>query len=310
MKRKIYFVSAVLLTLGVMILLQGCSELVLLNPKGPIGGAERTLILIAFGLMLSVVIPVIAMSIWFPLKYRESNKKAAYDPNWSHSKQIEIVIWLLPLVIVVLLSGLLWRDTHRLDPYNPLASQETPLEVEVVSLDWKWLFIYPQQNIAVVNEFAFPAKVPLSFAITSDTVMTSFFIPQLGSQIYAMAGMRTRLHLLADEEGSYTGQNQQFSGAGYPDMSFHAIATSREKFDVWVQKVRQSPQKLDIAGFEQLRRPGVQPGVTYYSSIDPGIFEYIVNKYDPMAKHPTAKNADAHVGSGHERGMEDQSHVW
>lgn len=280
------------------LLLQGCDELVLLAPKGPIGDQERTLILIAFGLMLLVVIPVIVMAVWFPLKYRESRQAADYAPDWAHSGKIELVMWLVPLVIVLLLSALLWRDTHRLDPYKPLAAPEAQLPVEVVSLDWKWLFIYPKQNIAVVNELVFPAKVPLSFSITSDTVMTSFFIPQLGSQIYAMGGMRTRLHLLADAEGKYLGQNQQFSGAGYPDMAFAATAASPDAFEAWVQKVRQSPRRLDAAGFEALRQPGVMSGVTYYSSVEPGMFEYILNQYDPMTKQAAPMGHAGHAGHG------------
>lgn len=294
MKKTLRLVSAVLVSVGLVALLQGCSHLILLDPKGPIGEAERTMILIAFGLMLLVVIPVIVMAIWFPLKYRESRKNPDYAPNWSHSNKIELVMWLVPLVIVIILSAILWRDTHRLDPYKPIASTQPPLRVEVVSLDWKWLFIYPDQNIAVVNELVFPANVPVSFSVTSDTVMTSFFIPQLGSQIYAMGGMRTRLHLLASAEGTYAGQNQQFSGEGFPDMTFNAVATSREKFDAWVEKIRQSPQTLDAAAYEVLHKPGVMEGITSYRAVEPNIFESILNRYAPMTKHPVADNAQSH----------------
>ncbi len=174
----------------------------------------------------------------FPRKYRASNTKATYTPKWSHSAKIDLVIWLVPVAIVTALGILAWNATHRLDPYKPIDSGVKPVSIEAVSLDWKWLFIYPDHNIAIVNQLVFPAKVPLSFRITSDTVMTSFFIPQLGSQIYAMAGMQTRLHLMADEPGIYAGQNQQFSGRGYADMHFKAIAVSREQFEAWVQKAR------------------------------------------------------------------------
>ncbi|WP_243359500.1 ubiquinol oxidase subunit II [Fundidesulfovibrio terrae] len=298
MKRKFSFMFVMLTFLCVIPFLHGCSELVLFNPKGPIGESEKYIILVAFALMLAVVIPVIVMSIWFPLKYKETNTKAPYDPNWSYSKKIEIVMWLVPFVIVLILSTILWRETHRLDPYKPIASEAKPLNVEVVSLDWKWLFIYPEQNIAVVNQFVFPEKIPLSFKITSDTVMTSFFIPQLGSQIYAMAGMQTHLHLMADEQGDYTGQNQQFSGAGFPDMSFKAKATSQEKFDSWVQQVRQSPNKLDFARFDELRKPGVSGSVIFFSSIEPGLFEHIVNKYDPMTRGSYGTGETAHPAHG------------
>ena len=279
-------------------LLSGCNEMVLFNPKGPIGESEKYIILIAFVLMLIVVIPVIVMSIVFPLKYSESNTKAPYEPNWSYSRKIEITMWVIPFIIVFILSAILWRETHRLDPYKPLESDAKPLNVEVVSLDWKWLFIYPEHNIAVVNQFVFPEKTPLSFKITSDTVMTSFFIPQLGSQIYAMAGMTTRLHLMADEQGEYTGQNQQFSGAGFPNMSFNAKATSQVSFDSWVQQVRQSPTRLDSARFAELRKPGVSESVIYYSSIEPGLFEHIVNQYNPMTRGSNVMGGAAHSGHG------------
>lgn len=298
MKRKFSFMVVMLTFLCALPLLSGCNELVLFSPKGPIGDSEKFIIIVSFILMLIVVIPVIIMSVVIPLKYRESNTKAKYEPDWSYSKKIEIAMWAVPIVIVAILSTILWIETYRLDPYKPIASDSKPLNVEVVSLDWKWLFIYPDQNIAVVNQFVFPVKIPLSFKITSDTVMTSFFIPQLGSQIYAMGGMQTRLHLLANEPGDYTGQNQQFSGAGFPDMVFNAKATSQADFDTWVQKVKQSPEKLDIARFDELRKPGISADVIYFSSIDPGIFERIVNKYNPMTKNSKGMDGMSHTAHG------------
>lgn len=298
MKRRFSFMFVMLTFLCVVPLLNGCSELVLLNPKGPVGDSEKSIILISFALMLIVVVPVIVMSIWIPLKYRESNTKAQYDPNWSYSTKIETAMWLIPIVIVLCLSVIAWKETHRLDPYKPIVSEAAPLNVEVVSMDWKWLFIYPEHNIAVVNQFVFPAKIPLSFKITSDTVMTSFFIPQLGSQIYAMAGMQTRLHLMADEQGEYTGQNQQFSGAGFPNMAFNAKAASQEQFDAWVQQVRRSPAKLDFARLDELRKPGVSDSVIYFSSIEPGLFDRIVNKYDPMTRISNGTGGPPHPSHG------------
>ena len=297
--KRIFSVMLILLTfLCVVPLLQGCSELILFNPKGPIGDSEKFIILVAFVLMLIVVVPVIVMSIVIPLKYRESNKSAQYDPNWEYSRKIEVTMWAIPFVIVVILSTILWKETHRLDPYKPIASESAPINVEVVSLDWKWLFIYPEQNIAVVNQFNFPVKIPLSFKITSDTVMTSFFIPQLGSQIYAMAGMQTRLHLMADEQGEYTGQNQQFSGSGFPKMRFSANATSQDAFDAWVWQVKMSPEKLDLARFDELRKPGVSDSVIYFSSIEPGLFEHVVNKYNPMTRGSENMGQMAHPAHG------------
>lgn len=266
-------------------LLGGCSKMVLLHPRGPVGDTEKFVILTAFALMLIVVIPAIIMALWFPRKYRASSIEETYTPKWSHSVRIELIIWLVPAVIVTSLAVLIWITTHRLDPYKPLHSKAKPINIEVVSLDWKWLFIYPDSNIAVVNQLVFPANVPLSFKITSDTVMTSFFIPQLGSQIYGMAGMQTRLHLMADTVGTYDGHNQQFSGSGYADMNFKAITVSPEEFEAWVQKVQKSPQKLDLARYEELEKPSSKSPVTYFSSVEPNLFGNIMGKYNKaMAK--------------------------
>ncbi len=254
--------------------------MILLDPKGPVGDSERFVIIVSFALMLIVVIPVVVMALWFPWKYRATNTKAVYSPKWSRSVKIEWVIWLIPAAIVTSLSILVWNTTYHLDPYKPIDSAVKPVTIEAVSLDWKWLFIYPDQNIAVVNELVFPANVPLNFKITSGTVMTSFFIPQLGSQIYAMAGMQTRLHLMADEPGEYTGQNQQFSGRGFADMNFKATATSREQFEAWIQQVKQSQDKLDLIRFKELEKPSVRDPVMYYASVMPDLFDHILHKYN------------------------------
>ncbi|KAA1337032.1 ubiquinol oxidase subunit II, partial [Escherichia coli] len=186
------------------LMLGGC-DMVLMNPKGAIGVEQKTLILTAFGLMLIVVIPAIVMAIIFALRYREANKSATYRPNWAHSNKIELVVWTVPILIIITLATITWKTTHELDPYKPLDSDVKPVTIEVISLDWKWLFIYPEQGIATVNEIVFPKDVPINFKITSDSVMNSFFIPQLGGQIYAMAGMQTKLHLIANSAGKYDG---------------------------------------------------------------------------------------------------------
>ena len=287
MQRKKYVVFAGLLSLGAVTFLGGCSTIVLFDPKGPIGEAERFVIIAAIVLMLIVVIPVFIMAFWFARKYRASNTESTYMPKWSHSAKIEFFMWAVPVAIVTVLAILAWTTTHSLDPYKPIHSAAKPLNIEAVSLDWKWLFIYPDQNIATVNQITFPVNVPVSFKLTSDTVMTSFFIPQLGSQIYAMAGMQTRLHLLANQPGTYAGHNQQLSGRGYADMHFKANAVSREEFQSWVQKVRQSPEKLDLDQYEKLATPSVGHGVTYFSSVKPDLFDYILRKFDPTwGKHP------------------------
>ncbi len=288
MKRKNHFVFVGWLSLGAALLPGGCSTIVLFDPKGPIGEAERFVIIAAIMLMALVVIPVFIMAFWFPRKYRAADTEATYMPKWSYSAKIDFVMWAVPMAIVTVLAILAWTYTHSLDPYKPIPSAEKPINIQAVSLDWKWLFIYPEENIATVNQITFPVKVPLSFKVTSDTVMTSFFIPQLGSQIYAMAGMQTRLHLMADKPGTYAGHNQQISGRGYADMHFQAHAVSREEFQSWVQKVRQSPEKLDLGRYEKLAQPsaGYHP-VTYFSAVEPGLFEYILRKFDPTwGEHP------------------------
>ena len=289
MKRKKYLVLFGLLSLGAVTFLAGCSTILLFNPKGPIGEAEKFLILAAIGLMAIVVIPVFIMAFWFPVKYRASNTASTYTPKWSYSAKIDLVMWAVPIAIVTVLAILAWTRTHSLDPYKPIPSAHKPINIQAVSLDWKWLFIYPDQNIATVNQLMFPVNAPLSFKLTSDTVMTSFFIPQLGSQMYAMGGMQTQLNLLADKPGTYAGHNNQISGIGYANMHFKAQAVSLEDFQAWVQKVRQSPEKLDLQRYKQLTQPndGYYP-VTHFSAVEPDLFLYVLRKYDPnWGKHPS-----------------------
>lgn len=295
MKKKSNLVFIGLASLCAAALFGGCSQIPLLDPKGPIGDGERIVIIAAFVLMLIVVIPVFILSHWFSWKYRASNTKATYSPKWSYSLKIDLAMWGVPIAIVMALGVVSWWGTHSLDPYKPVASGVKPISIEVVSLDWKWLFIYPDHDIAVVNRLVFPARTPLSFRITSDTVLASFFIPQLGSQIYAMAGRQSRLHLQANEPGTYAGQNQQFSGRGYADMNFKAVAVSPEQFEAWVQKTRTSPNKLDQARYDELAKPSVGHAVMYFSAVEPGLFDRIIGKYRPAVVSPGSSNKE--VGS-------------
>ncbi|MPZ57568.1 MAG: ubiquinol oxidase subunit II [Rhizobiales bacterium] len=262
-------------------MLSGCglSDAPIISPKGPIALAERDLLFTATAVMLLVIIPVIVMTFLFAWRYRASNMKARYAPNWSFSIPLEATVWLIPAAIVMALGHLLWNATHKLDPYKRLDSAAAPFEVQVVAQDWKWLFIYPEQRIASVNELAFPSGRPLSLKITSDTVMNSFFIPALGGQIYAMAGMQARLHLLADQPGRFTGRNTQYSGDGFADQHFEAIAASKPDFENWIAKVRQSQDTLDAAAYRALAAPSIAHPVTYYSSVAPNLFETILAKY-------------------------------
>ena len=276
------------LTLGAALLASGCDarHAVLLDPKGPIALAERDLLFDAFCVMLIVVIPVFVMAFLFAWRYRASSGKGRYTPNWSYSGRIDAVVWLVPALIVLALGTLLWRTTHKLDPYQAIDTAVAPLEVQAVAQEWKWLFIYPEQGIAVVNQLVFPSGRPLSLKITSDTAMSSFYIPALGGQIYAMAGMETHLHLLADAPGTFTGRNTQYTGSGFPEQSFQAIATSPQEFDVWVAKAKQAPARLDAATYPALAASSIGHPVTYYSAFEPKLFDTIIGKY--------AQNHQAH----------------
>ncbi len=264
-----------LLPLCAALLLSGC-QWVVLDPKGPIGLEERSIIITATVLMLLVVVPVIALILLFAWRYRASNEKAEYRPDWSHSNRIEAVVWLIPCIIIAALGVITWRSSHSLDPYRPLESAVKPIRIDAVALDWKWLFIYPDQKLATVNEVAFPANVPVEFHITSATVMNAFFIPQLGSQIYAMAGMQTQLHLLANAPGTYQGLSSNYSGDGFSGMTFRAIALPQQGFDAWLAKVRASQRPLGAAAYEQLARPSENDPVAYYSQVQPHLFADIV----------------------------------
>lgn len=288
-----------LLLLATTGLLSGC-DMALMSPKGQIGLEQKSLILTAIGLMLIVVIPVIIMAVAFSRKYRASNTNAKYTPDWSHSNKIEAVVWTVPVIIVAILAVITWKTSHSLDPYKPLESDVKPIQVDVISLDWKWLFVYPELGIASVNELAFPVNTPVNFRVTSDTVMNSFFIPQLGGQIYAMAGMQTKLHLIANEAGQYKGISGSYSGAGFSGMKFKAIATrDQADFDAWVAKVKQSPKMLaTMTEFEALAKQSQNNPVEYFASADPALFVNVINKFMGDMK------PGEHQGMAHEGAMQ------
>jgi len=286
-------------------LLSGC-DMALMNPKGQIGLEQRSLILTALGLMLLVVVPAIVMAVVFAIKYRSTNAKATYSPNWSHSSKVELVVWAVPILIIIFLATLTWKSTHALDPGKPIASNAKTINIEVVAMDWKWLFIYPEQGIATVNQIAFPANVPVRFNITSNSVMNSFFIPRLGGQIYAMAGMNATLHLIANEPGTYNGISSNFSGRGFSGMKFTAIATpDQQGFDAWVQKVKSSPETLNtMDAYEQLAAPSEFHPVEYFSSVKPDLFNSVIGKF--MGK---GKSMDMTQKAGMDMSMSEHSHA-
>ena len=279
-----------------LLLLGGCN-MTLLDPKGLVGMEQKNLIITALALMLIVVIPVIVMTFWFAWRYRASNKAATYAPDWSHSNKIEAVVWGIPCIIILVLGIITWKTTHSLDPRAPLPSTVKPLEIEVVSLDWKWLFIYPEQGVASVNEVAFPVNVPVHFKVTSGSVMNSFFIPQLGSQIYAMAGMRNQLNLMANEVGSYKGISANYSGHGFSGMKFTAEATTQEGFEQWVSKTKSASSGLTFAEYLQLAKPSEHHPVTHYSSVEAGLYDKIVAQFMPdMSAQPAGKPMNNEMG--------------
>ncbi|MDB5524576.1 MAG: cyoA [Rhizobium sp.] len=261
------------------LLLSGCSDIALFSPKGDIGEQERNLILIALGLMLVVVVPVIVLTLVFAWRYRATNTRATYTPKWAHSTRIEVVVWTIPCIIVAILAALIVKTTHELDPYKPIESANKPVRIEVIALNWKWLFIYRDYGVASVNRLAIPVDTPIEFSLTAESIMNSFFIPQLGSQIYVMAGMQSKLHLIANSEGTFAGQSSAFSGQGFSDMRFDTISTSRQAFDAWIAKARSSSLKLDEATYGALKQPSLKSPVAIYASVAPGLFKTVVNQY-------------------------------
>lgn len=276
--------------------LAGCQGGVL-DPKGQVGVDEKYLIIISTLLMLLVVIPVIVMTLYFAWKYREGREHEIYAPKWAHSGKIETIIWLVPVAIIVILGAITWRSTHALDPYKPLAHERDPLTVQVVSLNWKWLFIYPEQGVASVNELVLPTDVPVQFKITSESTMNSFFIPQLGSQIYSMAGMETRLNLIANEPGSYEGFSANYSGAGFSDMQFEAVATDEAGFEKWVASLKRESPALTGKRYAELAKPSENHPVEHFGRVSDGLFHRIIDKY--MKNYNDWNQGPAHASPEH-----------
>ena len=242
------------LTFGLLLALGGC-KLAVLDPKGLIAATQKNLFIDAVLLMLIVVIPVIIMSFVFTWKYRIKNTDAKYAPNWSHSTLIESVCWAIPIIIIGILATITWISTHQLDPYRPLDIKKKPILIEAVALNWKWLFIYPEQHIATINYVQIPAHVPIRFYVTADAPMNSLAIPQLAGQIYAMTGMRTKLNLIADEPGTYSGLSTNFSGDGFSGMHFIVKATSQSAFNRWVHATQKAPNRLTMTKYNRLAKP-------------------------------------------------------
>jgi cytochrome o ubiquinol oxidase subunit 2 len=256
------------------------------DPQGPIGKAEMTILIDSLAIMLAIVLPTIAATLGFAWWFRASNARARYMPDWAHSGQLELIVWAIPLLTIMLLGGVAWIGSHDLDPAQPLASKDKPLDVQVVSLDWKWLFIYPEQRIASVNRLVLPAGVPVHFTLTSASVMNAFFVPQLGSMIYAMNGMRTHLNLQADRPGVFRGLSANFSGDGFADMHFNAEAVAMDRFTAWANETRAGGPVLDTQSYTELARQSTGNPPSTYRDVEPDLFQRIVLQVLPPGPGP------------------------
>jgi cytochrome o ubiquinol oxidase subunit 2 len=270
-----YAVLAVVLV-GAALLLASCQGV--LDPQGPIASAERLLLINSTAIMLVVVIPVIVATLAFAWWYRSSNTRATRSLDESYEGRVEFVVWSIPALTVILLGGVIWLGSHQLDPRAPIPGKADPLRVDVVALDWKWLFIYPDQGVAAVNQLVIPTGRPVEFRLTSATVMNSFFVPQLGSQIYAMGGMITHLHLLADNPGEFPGFSANFSGDGFSEMRFAVKSVPADDFNAWLAQARGTGSALDDAAYADLAKPSKAVPPVTYRSVEPKLFERIFDQ--------------------------------
>ena len=273
--------------LPALLALTGCARTVVLDPTGDVARQQGDLIVVATVLMLIVIVPVIALTLVFAWRYRASNKAAPYTPDWDHSTQLELVIWAVPLLIIIALGAITWITTHTLDPYRPLdrlskgrpvPAGVAPLEVQVVSLDWKWLFIYPKEGVATVNELALPVDRPVRFLLTSSSVMNAFYIPELAGMIYTMPGMQTELNAVANQPGTFQGLSSNYSGAGFSHMRFTVHATDAAGFEAWVAKARTAGERLDRARYLALEKPSEREPARLFAGVDPGLYDAILNR--------------------------------
>jgi cytochrome o ubiquinol oxidase subunit 2 len=297
-----------------LLALSGC-DWVLLNPSGDIARQQSDLLITSTWLMLLIVVPVIGMSLWFAWYYRESNDRATYKPDWDHSTLIELYVWAAPLLIIIALGALTWVTTHTLDPFRPLdrvgpdqpvAEETEPLRIQAVALEWKWLFIYPEQGIAVVNELAAPVNRPIRFETTSPALMNSLYIPTLAGMVYAMPGMQTLLHAVINEPGDYYGISGNYSGPGYSDMKFRFHGLSNTDFDEWVARAKGAAENLDTDTYQALAEKSIKNPVRRFSAVESDLYHRILNlcvEPGTMCKDEMmAKASTAHAGHAAQRG--------
>ena len=287
-KRKLFglMFAVAVVVIGMAAYFHGHS-LVILNPAGVVAHKERNLIYVALLLSLIVVVPVFVMLFGFAWKYREGNHKATYQPNWDHHPMAETIWWVVPLLLITVLGVIAWNSSHELDPFKALVSDKQPLQVQVVALDWKWLFIYPQQHIASVNFVQFPVDTPVNYTITSDAPMNSFWIPALGGQVYAMSGMSTQLHLMANKIGDFKGASANISGKGFAGMKFVARSSSANDFDQWVASIKRDQPTLNQTNYTDLAEPSENNPACFYGSVDSDLYDSIIMKYMAPGSSPS-----------------------
>jgi cytochrome o ubiquinol oxidase subunit 2 len=264
--------------------LAGCG-MVVLDPSGDVAARQRDLLVISTLLMLIIIVPVMALVVWFAWRYRHNNRDAPYEPDWHHSMRLELVIWSAPLLIIICLGAITWLGTHLLDPYRkldrldkqrPLTHETRELVVQVVALDWKWLFIYPQHGVATVNEFVVPLDQPVSLRITSSSVMNSFYIPEMAGMIYAMPGMQTQLHAVMNKTVEAEGFSANYSGHGFSGMKFKVRSVTQGEFTSWVAKARASEEPLTRERYLELAKPSQREPARHFASVDERLFDYVL----------------------------------
>jgi cytochrome o ubiquinol oxidase subunit II len=277
----------------------GCST-ALLSPAGPVAAAERTILLDSVAIMLVIVVPTIAATMAFAWWFRSGNSRARHLPDWEYSGELELLVWSIPALVVLFLGGIAWLGSHELDPARKLVSPKQPVEIQVVSLDWKWLFIYPELGIASINRIVAPAGVPLHFDITSASVLNVFFVPRLGSEIYSMYGMTTQLNLLADQPGDYPGLSAHFSGDGFSGMAFGLQAVTAEEFAAWVTSARESGPTLDETAYRGLLHQTRDIAPYTYREVKDSLFDDIVSQKLPPGEGAPAAAAPRAISGGRE----------
>lgn len=313
MKKILPKITLSVVGLASTLMLSGC-HWVLFDPKGQVGIDEKHLIMLCVGAMLCIVIPVIIATLIIARRYRASNTSATYSPKWDNSHVLELLIWGVPICMIAFLAYNEYMSSHSLDPYKPIPApannpQAKQLNVQVVALNWKWLFIYPDYGIATVNQMAMPVDTPVAFTITSDATMNSFWIPQLGSQVYAMAGMQTEMHLIANSTGDFLGESNNYSGRGFSDMKFRALSLDEKGFQAWVEKVKASSEDLDDTTYAKLHEDSIKNPVEYFGHVEPALFGRIVAHYNHGMVMDKATGKEMRVDTNHSDTMNDMQHT-